>query len=363
MFCRVEGLTRALAVAGRGCHRSSGIVADANGCRRSTQELTIPAALLRRALALDASLGRQPGIAAQLPVILGILVLPVTFLIWKPLVGRRAALWALILLSAGAFPIWHSQDAKMYAAVWLLATIAGGAFLHALTEGPERRSWLTIYALSNASLLLVSYVGVIPVLVQGLFGVFLALRRRMRARLLVETATAAICSSLPLLIWLLLSHRAITNRKGIEWIAPTSGDRFIGELFQHCTIFLLGLQPAPHRLGAGLLGWLLNDGALGLLAVIGGVVIVYWVQLARDAGTTSPLGPTRAEIGAYLAQWALLPPLGAFLFSLIVFPLSGVPRYMAAAGPGLFMLVATALVHSSRVRWPLALVFLSWPST
>ena len=169
VFCRVEGLTR-LAVAGRGCHRSSGIVADANGCRRSTQELTIPAALLRRALALDASLGVNPASLCVLPVILGILVLPVTFLIWKPLVGRRAALWALILLSAGAFPIWHSQDAKMYAAVWLLATIAGGAFLHALTEGPERRSWLTIYALSNASLLLVSYVGVIPVLVQGLFG-------------------------------------------------------------------------------------------------------------------------------------------------------------------------------------------------
>jgi uncharacterized membrane protein len=38
-------------------------------------------------------------------VVLGVLVLPATYLIWKDLVGRRAALWGVLLLSASAFPI------------------------------------------------------------------------------------------------------------------------------------------------------------------------------------------------------------------------------------------------------------------
>ena len=147
----------------------------------------------------------------MLPAILGVLALPATYFVWRGLIGRRAALWAVVLLSSSSFLIWYSQDAKMYPAVWLLATIAGGAFLHALREQPHRLAWLGAYAISNTAILLTSYVGIVPMFVQGLYGALLVARKRPLCRYVVEAAFIAFISSVPLMIWLTRSHRAATT--------------------------------------------------------------------------------------------------------------------------------------------------------
>jgi hypothetical protein len=293
----------------------------------------------------------------MLPAILGVVALPATYFVWRGLIGRRAALWAVVLLSSSSFLIWYSQDAKMYAAVWLLATIAGGAFLHALREQRHRLAWLGAYAISNTAILLTSYVGIVPVVVQGLYGALLVARKRPRGRYVVEAAFIAFISSVPIMIWLTLSHRAATTRSGIEWIRPTPGDRWFTELIQHFTTFLVGFQSVAVPKD-DVLGRLIIQGALWLLAVICGVVVVYWARLARDnrAIARSGRSPTleanasvnvnqlsRSDVGVYLTLWALLPPLGVFLFSILVYPLWGVPRYLVASAPGLFLLVASSL--------------------
>jgi hypothetical protein len=244
----------------------------------------------------------------------------------------------------------------MYAAVWLLATITGGAFLHSLADRPRRRTWLIVYAVSNTALLMVSFVGIVPLLVQGPFVATLLARRRPRGRILLEAAMAAVLSVVPLLVWLPLSHRAVTDRKQIDWIAPTSARHLPSELFQLLSSFLLGLEPAAIRPQDAAWSRPVTAVARWMLVGLGSIVVAYFARLVRDARIGSPrnraitaepsLLPkhlTRAEVGTYLALWAGLPPLGVVVFSLAAFPLSGIPRYVVASAPDVFLLVASSL--------------------
>ena len=135
----------------------------------------------------DASL-RSPS------ALLGILCLPVTLLVWRPIIGRPAALWATILLAINAYHIDYSQDAKMYVAIGLLATISSGMFLRVVFGRDSRRATSdpVCYGLSNALLPLINYVGIVPIVAQGLFGLVLAWWQPRRRWAVVDTGVVAI---------------------------------------------------------------------------------------------------------------------------------------------------------------------------
>ena len=87
-----------------------------------------------------------------LSVFYSLLTLPVTYITWRHLVGRRAMSWTLALLALNSYQVAYSQDAKMYSMLWLLATASSGCFLNALSERPGRKWWLTGYGIASACL-------------------------------------------------------------------------------------------------------------------------------------------------------------------------------------------------------------------
>ncbi len=78
--------------------------------------------------------------------------------------------WTLALLALNSYQVAYSQDAKMYSMLWLLATASSGCFLNALSGRPGRKWWLAGYGIATACLPLTSYVGIVPVLIQGIYG-------------------------------------------------------------------------------------------------------------------------------------------------------------------------------------------------
>jgi mannosyltransferase len=274
-----------------------------------------------------------------LPLVLGVAALPVTYLVWAGLVGRRGALWAVALLCTNAFHVFYSQDAKMYAAVWLLATLSSGAFLHVLKGGPRQDAWLVAYGISNAALLLVSYVGVVPLVIQSLYGLLAWPRIRPVAGRL---AIVAAVSCLPSLSWLPTTIGTVTHRTGISWIRPVDGGSLLSELSRAFGCYVLGYRSFPDPPGdlPGRFFSRLYGPAAGLAAA---AILVYLIRTGRGRAGRAPATEAPPDPVRYLAVWAALPALASFLISIALYPLWGQPRYLMASGPALILLLGSAL--------------------
>ena len=285
-----------------------------------------------------------------LPMTIGVITVPVTYVVWAGLIGRRKALWAVVLLSTNAFHVFYSQDAKMYAAVWLLATVSSGAFLRAIEGGPHRTAWLATYGVSNAALLLTSYVGVVPMAIQLLYVLLAWHRVRPIAGRLAATAAL---SCVPSLAWLPITIQTVTHRTGITWIPPVQKESLLSELSNAFSYFTTGYRSAPNP-PEDLSGLFFSEiyALAGLLAVA--AILAYLIQLSRGRSGSASVS-RHPGVGLYLALWAALPAMAAFLFSIIVYPLWGPPRYLMASGPAVILLLGSAL-GSLRQRAPAYLI-------
>ncbi len=288
--------------------------------------------------------------ARALPMVIGVITLPVTYVVWAGLIGRRNALWAVVLLSTNAFHVFYSQDAKMYATVWLLATLSSGAFLRAIEGGPHRTAWLATYGVSNAALLQTSYVGVVPMAIQLLY-VLLALHR-VRP-IAGGLAAIAALSCVPSLAWLPTTIRTVTHRTGITWIPPVQGESLLSELSNAFGYFVLGYRAVPTP-SADLYGSFFSriHGPAGCLA--GAAILAYLIRMGRSRAEETP-APRVSGVGPYLVLWAILPAVAAFLLSITAYPLWGPPRYLMASGPAIILLLGSAL-GSLRHRTPAYLI-------
>jgi hypothetical protein len=277
-----------------------------------------------------------------LPLIFGVVTIPATYLVWAGLIGRNRALWATALLSTNAFHVFYSQDAKMYAAVWFLATVSSGAFLHALVTGPRQVDWLAAYGISNAALLQVSYVGVVPMAIQFLYGLMCFSRVRPIAGRL---SVAAALSCVPCVAWLPNTLRAVTQRTGISWIPPVSGYRMAAELSQAFGYYALGYRVTPDYAG-DMWGWCFSQLYAPAEWLAAAVILVYLIRLVRrpkDVQADKPPEPQSSAASLYLVLSVVVPAVAAFLFSIIVYPLWGPPRYLTASGPAILLLLGSAL--------------------
>lgn len=277
-----------------------------------------------------------------LPLVIGVVTVPVTYVVWAGLTGRKNALWATALLSTNAFHVFYSQDAKMYAAVWLLATVTSAAFLHAQAAGPRQWDWLVLYGVSNAALLQVSYVGVVPMAIQFLYGLLAISRVRPIAG---KLATTAALSWLPCLAWLPITLRTVTQRTGISWIPPVDRDRIASEVSDALGYYVLGYRVTPDYSG-DLWSWFFSSLCGPAKWLAGAVILVHLIRLVRrrnGEGVGKAPVLRESDTGLYLALWAFLPAVGAFLFSITVYPIWGPPRYLMASGPAVILLLGCAL--------------------
>ncbi len=110
------------------------------------------------ALALRGRLGLEE--AMRLPsVIAGVLSIPLLYVVARPWIGARAALFAAALLTVSPFHVWYSQEARPYVVLLLAALVALACAQQAL-EHPDRRWWKAAFALAAATTFYLHTVGV-----------------------------------------------------------------------------------------------------------------------------------------------------------------------------------------------------------
>jgi O-antigen/teichoic acid export membrane protein len=104
-------------------------------------------------------------LAVRLPsLVAGTLLIPVLYRAGSELYDRRAGLAAAALAAVAPFPVWYSQEARMYSFFMLFAALAVWMQVRAVRRG-RPGDWIG-YALASAALLWNQYFSVLLVLTQ-----------------------------------------------------------------------------------------------------------------------------------------------------------------------------------------------------
>ncbi|MFP5488263.1 MAG: glycosyltransferase family 39 protein, partial [Acidimicrobiia bacterium] len=116
-------------------------------------------------------------LAVRLPSLLaGVALVPALLWTGRVIYDRRTGWLAAGFATIAPFLVWYSQEARMYTMFMLFATVAVGAQVQAIRLG-RRRDWL-LYAASTAAMLWTQYFALLPIAVQQLAFVVVAIARR-----------------------------------------------------------------------------------------------------------------------------------------------------------------------------------------
>jgi uncharacterized membrane protein len=267
--------------------------------------------------------------------VLGVLTIPLGFVLARQLgLSRRVGLLVGLLLTTSPYLVWYSQEAKMYALLLVLVSVAFMAYLKALAPaaalplGTSRNNlwvwWLIFVAATSLSF----YTHILAPLMLPVYVLLAwlhwpALRHKWRGWL-----TSLACLTLPYvpLAW---------------WQAPLLVNGFqTGHPF----------YPLNQQISL-----LLQLYSSGLLRTVGSTGIILFVFLwlcglflrERTSYSRTPY-VTRLT----LALWTLLPPLIVYLISLRVQIFED--RYLIHIVPGFYLLVILGLIRVREYSPPLA---------
>jgi len=95
--------------------------------------------------------GASEAATHALPLLFGLLTIPVGMWAGWSLAGRRAGIYAAVLFAFNAFLTQYAQETRMYELMGLLALLATTAFLHGFVY--RRRRYLILFAVSLALML------------------------------------------------------------------------------------------------------------------------------------------------------------------------------------------------------------------
>jgi hypothetical protein len=269
----------------------------------------------------------------------GALAVPIVYILMRALVAdRRPAIIAALLMATAPYLVWYGQEAKMYAA---LTVLAPASLL--LTVAVARRGgwwrWVLLYAITS----LCFYTHLLAALIVPIQALWLLIlpaapSRRGRRWLAVGLYLAAlILPYLPLLRW-----------QAPIWLSPTyeTGHPFVplvDILRVLAAAFTWGVLPVTQALT--LLPY--------LLAAVAGALL--WLVEQRGHADASAVNPGR--VLALLFIWLWLPILAVYGLSL------GMPlftdRYLIWAMPAFLALVGLGVIALERAWRPLGLITLA----
>nr|MDQ3934653.1 glycosyltransferase family 39 protein [Actinomycetota bacterium] len=155
--------------------------------------------------------GDGEGALRSLSALFGIATVPVVYAAARERFSAQAALLAAALAAVNPWFVWHSQEARSYALLVLLAAVSLLFFLRALRD-PSRRS-LTLWAVFSALAVLTHYFAAFTV---GAEALWLLWAHRTRP---VWAATGALVAVGVALAPLALSQRATGHTAFIEGIS------------------------------------------------------------------------------------------------------------------------------------------------
>ncbi len=206
--------------------------------------------------------GNTIEVARLLSAALSLLLIPVTYLIGKRWLSKRAALYGSALTTFSALHVWYAQEARMYGMVTLLGALSTLTLLRFLTTG----TGASLYLVAALAAAYTHYYAYLLIFSQLLFGLayLVVRRRRLVVRFLVTTGSVGLL----LLPWLpvLLTdfHHAQMEDRGFpnHFSLVTS----IPFVFAKFSIFgneqFVRDHAALYLFSAPLFGWVLLTGIL-----------------------------------------------------------------------------------------------------
>lgn len=256
----------------------------------------------------------------------GMLTVALCYVVARRLVGRRAALLAMLLLATARFHIWWSQEARMY--VWATLFVLLSIYYLICLHHRGYSAWL-LYVLSTAAGLYTLYLAVLGVLLHNVFVACVWWRRpRPRPRRFLFNWILAQFGVLALYApWLYLAFsRTRTD------VAKTSFP--IGLVWQlYATVLATGISTHLDR-------YLWVVVPIVLLALAGVVLLIL------DRRQPQRYGLASWEVGLLLFLPLVLPPLVVFGLSIprgFFYSPKPEARYLLTFAPLFYILLAGTL--------------------
>ncbi len=246
-------------------------------------------------------------------LLLGVLCVPLLFVLGARLPGARAGALAAALLAFSPYLVWYSQEVKMYTLVPALALAALYGLLRAMEAGGR---WWAVQVVATSLLLYTHIWGALLIPVEALWLALAWPRWRAHWRGALIALALLTLPYLPLALWQVPS----------AWARRETGfpHHSLGEM---ALILLNGWS-------TGVAGWGWPWGALLVGAAAAGGLVLLW-----ERGERRPVG--------MLLLWLALPLLGIWLVSLRQ-PLF-TDRYLIWCAPAFYLLAGAGWAAIARL--------------
>src|SRR4051812_945090 len=157
----------------------------------------------------------------------GAATVPALWALGRRTVGRQAALVAAALAAVGPFAIFYGQEARAYALVVLLVTLAALGLVRAL-DGPGRRADWALFAVAGCAALYSHYTSAFAVAALAVWALW---RRRAAWRATLIALAAIAVGYLP---WLpfYLDQRKNSGIEAIGFLYPLSARGFADDVLR-----------------------------------------------------------------------------------------------------------------------------------
>lgn len=269
----------------------------------------------------------------SLSVIVGGMVVVVTWLFGRQLLGAGPALFAALFVAVAPSQVAASQEARMYGLLTALALASWWALWAGLTQRSPR-VWVG-YASAVAAMLYTHYYGFF---VLAAHGVFVLWRRTPRAEWRQWLRSMAGAGGL-VLVWApSLISQLVAGRAWPSFRVPLDGALLV-DTFAAMTVGQPLVQPGGLRLPVAVAGGFVWVAAVAFVGALGAMV------------TAARRPHSDANVPRLLVCAAAVPPVLAFLVSLGLNVYA--PRYLLFIVPPVALLVAAG-VAQTRIAPPAA---------
>lgn len=268
------------------------------------------------------ALGSSEVVLRLLSVVFGIVAIWFIYRIGAYLFDRRIGLLASVILAVSPAHIWHSQEARMYAAVVAFSLMATDAWLRVLREG-ARRHWVA-YVMATTLSVYTDYSAFLVLAAQNVATVvLLATRRGPRLGHWLAAQIAIAGLYLP---WALVPVRLLIGLRRVLPVAPNT-DPSQGVALQQ-----------PLELIAYAVAWIYSAFLPRGIPALKIVVILTFGALMVGGGRAARRTPTA---GLVLGAIVAIP----FLLGLVTMTRTTVlfPRMLLASAPVYYLLLAVGL--------------------
>ncbi len=126
----------------------------------------------------------------SLSAVFGVAIVPVGYLLGAELRGRRAGLWAAVLVAVNPMLLWYSQEARCYSLLALLSAVALLYCVRAAAGG--RRRDVLLFGLFSGLALATHYFAVFPLVAEVVYLVWRRRRAALPGLLLIAGFAAAL---------------------------------------------------------------------------------------------------------------------------------------------------------------------------